>query len=292
MASNLVVKVHPVVYMTMVDAFERRIDQSNNRALGTLLGFYEKNVVQITNCYSIPFRETSESQGLDDVFNKQMLSYYRRATPSEQIVGWFTVANELEERCHLYHNYYTKLVSEVSVKKELPPIVLLTMDVPIDETSIPRLSVHAHTRSDAGVPSTQPQASIFHELKVELDCFPGEEVALSAIESGVYTEKREVFMENSLKQLEKTTGDMVKWLERVLNYVEEVLAKDEATAEDSEFGRKLMNIVTIAATQIQPEKLDGLVKSSIRDFMMISYLSTLAKTQLSATQFSTMHERP
>lgn len=85
---------------------------------------------------------------------------------------------------------------------------------------------------------------------------------------------------------------MVKWLERVLNYVEQVLAKSEPTAEDSAFGRKLMNIVTTAATQIQPEKLDGLVKSSIRDYMMISYLAMLTKTQLSATQFATMHERP
>jgi hypothetical protein len=84
---------------------------------------------------------------------------------------------------------------------------------------------------------------------------------------------------------------MVQWLERVLNYVEEVLAKPEPTAEDSAFGRKLMNIVTTAATQIQPEKLDALVKSSIRDFVMISYLSTLTKTQLSVTQLATKHER-
>jgi hypothetical protein len=38
---------------------------------------------------------------------------------------------------------------------------------------------------------------------------------------------REIFMENNLKQLEATSEDMVQWLERVLNYVEEVLAKPE-----------------------------------------------------------------
>lgn len=77
MASNfLTVKVHPVVCMTIVDAFERRINRQNDRALGTLLGFYEKNAVQITNCYSIPFRETNETQDIDDLFNKQMWNYY------------------------------------------------------------------------------------------------------------------------------------------------------------------------------------------------------------------------
>lgn len=95
------------------------------------------------------------------------------------------------------------------------------------------------------------------------------------------TDKRDVLMTNSLEQLEVTSGEMVQWLERVLNYVEGVLAKQEPSAEDSAFGRKLMNIVTTAATQIQPDKLDNLVKSSVRDFMMISYLSTLTKTQVS-----------
>jgi hypothetical protein len=62
---NLTVKVHPVVYMAIVDAYERksssnigktvsttaisvqRHERVESRALGTLLGFYEKNVVQV-----------------------------------------------------------------------------------------------------------------------------------------------------------------------------------------------------------------------------------------------------
>lgn len=60
MASNLTVKVHPCVYMSIVDAYERKsssnitrgvtmraVEKTESRALGTLLGFYEKNVVQV-----------------------------------------------------------------------------------------------------------------------------------------------------------------------------------------------------------------------------------------------------
>lgn len=60
MASNLTVKIHPVVYMSIVDAYERKSSSNigrtvnmradgkpEGRALGTLLGFYEKNVVQV-----------------------------------------------------------------------------------------------------------------------------------------------------------------------------------------------------------------------------------------------------
>lgn len=87
-----------------------------------------------------------------------------------------------------------------------------------------------------------------------------------------------------MRNLHSTADDIVQWLERALDYVEEVLLKESPTAEDTAFGRKLMNIVNIAATQLQPDKLDGLVKASIRDFMMVSYLSQLIKTQLSVQE--------
>ncbi len=49
MASPLTVKVHPVVYLSIVDSYERRSQRAgmNTGALGTLLGIYEKNVVQV-----------------------------------------------------------------------------------------------------------------------------------------------------------------------------------------------------------------------------------------------------
>ncbi|VDO06723.1 unnamed protein product [Brugia timori] len=82
--------VHPVVYLTIVDAFERRSNKpgANDKALGTLMGFYEKNAIQVTNCYAIPFREQKEdTPELDDGFNQTMLMMMKRATPSEQPVG-------------------------------------------------------------------------------------------------------------------------------------------------------------------------------------------------------------
>jgi translation initiation factor 3 subunit F len=75
-----------------------------------------------------------------------MWNYYRRATPSEQIVGWFITVRELTEGCQLYHNYYTALVSDISTKKELPPLVLLTMDVNFDAAGEKRLPVRAYTQ--------------------------------------------------------------------------------------------------------------------------------------------------
>lgn len=41
-----------------------------------------------------------------------------------------------------------------------------------------------------------------------------------------------------------------------------------------------MEVVTHASTQVHPEKFGNLVKNSLRDYMMISYLSNLTKTEL------------
>uniref|UniRef100_A0A915EHL3 JAB1/MPN/MOV34 metalloenzyme domain-containing protein n=1 Tax=Ditylenchus dipsaci TaxID=166011 RepID=A0A915EHL3_9BILA len=235
MASSLTVKVHPVVYMTMVDSYERRSQKAacNNRALGTLLGFYEKNVVQVTNCYAIPFREAPDGQTpeINDSFNQQMWQVAKRAAPSETILP-------------ALHIYYTHLIGEISVKKELPPVILLTMDLEFRS-------------KDTGF--------YFPALKVVLDAFHGENVALGFITKGIDSERREIQLDQGLDQLEDSADKMVN---------PELLA-------DSTIGRKLMQVVTDASTQLQPEKLESLVKNSLRDYMMVSYISHLAKTQLS-----------
>lgn len=284
MASSLTVKVHPVVYMTMVDSYERRSQKAacNNRALGTLLGFYEKNVVQVTNCYAIPFREAPDGQTpeINDSFNQQMWQVAKRAAPSETIVGWFFTVPDIPHSCQLYHIYYTHLIGEISVKKELPPVILLTMDVSFSNVGQSPASVKAFMRGEAGVPGQKPQASIFQPLKVVLDAFHGENVALGFITKGIDSERREIQLDQGLDQLEESTGKMVEWLEELLEYVNKILSLSELPA-DSMIGRKLMQIVTDASTQLQPEKLENLVKNSLRDYMMVSYISHLAKTQLS-----------
>lgn len=84
--------------------------------------------------------------------------------------------------------------------------------------------VFFHSRIKAGIPGTRdPHCAIFNPLKVEFDAFPGEGVALSLVQGGTaYNNKqREVVLESGLEQLEKSTGEMIIWLERLLKYVNE-----------------------------------------------------------------------
>lgn len=59
-------------------------------------------------------------------------------------------------------------------------------------------------------------------------------------------------------------GNNVHCLGSVLHrYVNEVTSRDELPA-DATMGRRLMDIVNTAATHMQTEKLDSLVKNSLR----------------------------
>ncbi|KAK6733940.1 hypothetical protein RB195_017608 [Necator americanus] len=291
MASNLTVKVHPVVYMTIVDSYLRRQrptkagQPANDKALGTLMGFYEKDAVQVTNCFAIPFSESRDDLEIDDSFNQQMIQMLKRAAPTEQPVGWFYTSSDLSSNCLTYHDYYHRVINEVS-RKEVPPLILLTLDTTFSSVDDKyRMPMRAYLRTLAGIPRARdPHCAIFNPLRVELDAFPGECVAMQLIENALDSRRREVTMESGLEQLERSIGQIIEWLERLLEYVNEVMSRDELPA-DATMGRRLMDIVNTAATHMQTEKLDSLVKNSLRDYMMISYLANLTTTQLQ------VHER-
>ncbi|CAI5442288.1 unnamed protein product [Caenorhabditis angaria] len=290
MASNMTVKVHPVVYMTIVDSFLRRSKGSakssgNEKSLGTLMGFYEKGAIQVTNCFAIPFNESHEDLEIDDQFNQQMISILKRSSPNEQPVGWFLTTSDITSNCLIYHDYYNRVISEISARRETPPIVVLTLDTTFSGDNTKRMPVRAYLRSKAGIPGApQPHCAIFNPLRVELDAFPGECVAMQLIEQALESRRREATLESGLKQLESSTGDMIGWMERLLEYVNGVVANGEKPG-DAQFGRQLMDIVNTAATHLQTDKLDTLVKNTLRDYVMVSYLANMTKTQLQ------LHER-
>jgi predicted nucleotidyltransferase len=62
--------------------------------------------------------------------------------------------------------------------------------------------------------------------------------------------------------------------------VNKVLAEPEIPSDALQIGRKLMEIVNQASTQLPPAKLEKLMKNSLRDYTMVSYLAALTKTQL------------
>merc|ERR1711979_72481 len=86
MASQVVCKVHPVVLFSIIDSFERR-NEDAKRVIGTLLGYPDKGVIEVTNCFTIPHHESDEEVAVDIDFARNMYDLHRKVNPSEVIVG-------------------------------------------------------------------------------------------------------------------------------------------------------------------------------------------------------------
>ena len=83
---------------------------------------------------------------VDDSFNREMYHAARRTTPSEQMVGWFFTVSDLSNHCEQFHNYFSQVVSGFSVRREQPPIILLTLDVNFTESAKGNLPIRAFLR--------------------------------------------------------------------------------------------------------------------------------------------------
>ena len=61
MATQEVVRVllHPVALFGIVDGYERR-NEDAKRVIGTLVGTFDKGIVEVKNCFTVPHHETED----------------------------------------------------------------------------------------------------------------------------------------------------------------------------------------------------------------------------------------
>lgn len=67
--------VHPIVLLSVVDHYNRVAKDTKKRVVGMLLGSVSKGVVDVTNCYAVPFEEDERDLNiwyLDHNFHEQV----------------------------------------------------------------------------------------------------------------------------------------------------------------------------------------------------------------------------
>jgi translation initiation factor 3 subunit F len=283
MASVITCKVHPVVILNVLDFYERRPETKEgvqSKVIGTLLGTYEKGVVEITNCYSVPHAEIkNEEAHMQTAFNKEMLDLFRKSNPAETPVGWFSTSSEVNSLSLNFHDYYQEFVKSTSGTREQLPIIMLTVDTSLKTG---RMGIKAYARTRAGIPRhEEPHCAIFMPVEVEVVAFDTEQVGVDLIMAGKDTPKRTVELQSGVAHLKKTTEEMVQWIQRLKKYVDEVLSGQKAV--DSAVGRRLMELVA-GATHVDPKQFESLINGSLKDYLMVVYLAQLAKTQLALNE--------
>jgi len=88
------VTVHPTVLLSIVDHYNRVASGTKKRVVGALLGYYgDKGVLEVTNCYAIPFEEDPAEPDIwffDHIYHEQMFNMMRRINGKEKIIGWYS----------------------------------------------------------------------------------------------------------------------------------------------------------------------------------------------------------
>ena len=262
LSTNLVVKIHPVVLLTICDSYERRND-SQCRVIGTLLGVHEKGAVEITNCICIPHNESEDEVAVDMEFAKAMYELKKKVNPSEVIVGWYATGADVTGHSLLIHDYYSR---------ETNNPVHLIVDTSLSEG---KLSWKAFISLPYGIPSKNP-GTMFTPCRVEIMGYEPELVGMKLCQKTKHNKQRSAEIVPDLDMISNAIQDMLQLTDVVLNYVDDVLSN--AKPADSSIGRTLMDMIQ-SLPPMNAEQFVDMINTSMKDILLIVYLSQLIRSQ-------------
>jgi len=90
------VTVHPLALLSVVDHYNRvNKDVAPRRVVGILLGSIAHGVVDVLNCYAVPFEEDGDVWFLDHNFHETMARMCRKVNAKETVVGWYSTGPKI-----------------------------------------------------------------------------------------------------------------------------------------------------------------------------------------------------
>jgi translation initiation factor 3 subunit F len=216
-----------------------RRNTEQERVIGTLLGVRSEDgtEVEIRNCYAVPHTETAEQVEVDMDYQKQMLQLHLRANPREVLVGWYATSAELNTFSALIQNFYGQQGDGTWPH----PAVHLTV------STVPGKDIEARTYISAPIGVTPERAAdtaLFIPVPYEIKYGEPEKSGLELISAAKDREDRSQVIVTDIEALERAIESVLEMLERVSNYVNNVL--DEETPPSSALGQFLMNTLSLA----------------------------------------------
>lgn len=170
-------------------------------------------------------------------YQKQMLALHLRANPREVLVGWYATSSDLNTFSALIQNFY----SQQGDGTWPHPAVHLTI------STEPGKEIESRTYISAPIGVTAERAAdscLFIPVPHEIKYGEAEKSGLELISAAKDREDRTSDIATDLDQLENAIRHVLDMLERVSNYVNNVL--DEEAEPSSALGQFLMNALSLA----------------------------------------------
>ena len=160
--------VHPIVLLSVVDHYNRLAKDTKKRVVGMLLGNVSQGVVDITNCYAVPFEEDERDLNiwyLDHSFHEQMSAMFKKVNASEKLVGWYSTGPKIRAG---------DLQIDALVRRYTPNPVMVIIDVKPKALGIPTEAYHAVEEIREG----EQQMWNFKHVPSEIGAMESEEVGV------------------------------------------------------------------------------------------------------------------
>lgn len=259
-STSISAKVHPLVIFNICDCYVRRPDQAD-RIIGTLLGsVLPDGTVDIRNSYAVPHSESQDQVALDIDYHHNMLSSHQKVNPKEVIVGWFSTGFGVTGGSALIHEFFSR---------ETTNPIHLTVDTGFTngEASIKGfVSVHLSI-------GDQQLAAQFQEIPLDLRMVEAERIGFDILKTTA-VEK----LPNDLEGMEASMQRLLALIDDIYKYVDDVV--EGRVPQDNKIGRFIFDTVA-SLPKLSPQDFDKLVNDGLQDQLLLLYLASLTRTQLS-----------
>lgn len=138
------------------------------------MGEYNKGVLNVTNCYAIPFEEDLKDKDVwfvDHIYHEHMYTMFRKINAKEKIVGWYSSGPkikkndiEIHEKFRDYNTNPVFVVIKVDESESLgiPTQAYCSMEEVNEEGQLEKNFVHIRSSIDASEPE---QVGVEHLLR-------------------------------------------------------------------------------------------------------------------------------
>ncbi|MCE3051361.1 Eukaryotic translation initiation factor 3 subunit F [Datura stramonium] len=259
-STSLSAKVHPLVIFNICDCYVRRPDQAD-RIIGTLLGsVLPDGTVDIRNSYAVPHSESQDQVALDIDYHHNMLSSHQKVNPKEVIVGWFSTGFGVTGGSALIHEFFSR---------ETTNPIHLTVDTGFTNGE-------ASVKGFVSVPLSigdQQLAAQFQEIPLDLRMLEAERVGFDILKATAVDK-----LPNDLEGMEASMQRLLALIDDIYKYVDDVV--EGRVPQDNKIGRFISDTVA-SLPKLSPQDFDKLVNHGLQDQLLLLYLASLTRTQLS-----------
>ncbi|KAL2256555.1 hypothetical protein VTK26DRAFT_1493 [Humicola hyalothermophila] len=277
-SAPLTVNIQPQAVFSVIDHAVRRDirDTQSNRVIGALVGTRSEDgsEVEVRSTFAIPHTENEDQVEVDVEYQKNMLALTLRGSPRETLLGWYTTSHELNSFSALIQNFFAS--PETGTFPH--PAVHLTI------STDPGAPIETKTYISAPVavsPERAAESCLFIEVPHKLHFSDAERAALGTVSAAAESETRAAPVVSDIESLAQSLESVLDMLERVSNYVGEVL--DEERDGSHALGQYLMNALSLAP-KVSPTQIEHDFNNHIQDVLMVSYLANTIRTQIDLAQ--------